>query len=455
MSSSALNSALSALFANSGSVAQRAGNIANAQTGGYKAVEARLSSYVGQNGAGGGVSATPALSASVQGAILQTASATSIAVTGSGWLPVRANASAGAEILYTRRGDFAPDAEGYLRNGAGNVLQARAVNATGPLVPVRIDRAAVPAQPTTTASYAANLPANAPPGTVFNGGSVAIVDAQGNTRSFDIVWYNRTTAGGTLPGVPAGATTGTAAIPASAAGTVPQWRAVLTARTGSANGPESLALDFSFGTTANVDAGLPVAVGVQSTNPATLSAASAAGRVTIGYGAPTATPAPLQQIAVEFGAPSSSSATPSQLGAPGGVTSFGGTTISISKSTADGATAGTFIGAGIDAAGQVYATYSNGRTVPQYQLSLANFANPGGLVAADGEAFRAGAASGDPTLGASGQGAFAANAGEASNVDLGDELVRTMVAQRAYSASARLVAASDAMLKELVRLRQR
>jgi len=454
MSNSALNSALSALFAHANAVSNRAGNVANAQTGGYKAIEARLSSFVSQ-GAAGGVLATPALSAAVQGAILQTPSATSIAVAGSGWLPVRADTSAGSELLYTRRGDFAPDGEGYLRNGAGQVLQAQSVSAAGPLVPVRIDRASVPAQPTTTASYAANLPANAPPGTVFNGGSITVVDAQGTARSFDIVWYNRTTAGGTLPGVPAGATTGTAAIPASAAGTVPQWRAVLTARTGSANGPESLAMDFSFGTTANVDAGLPVAVAVQSTNPATLSAASSAGRVTIGYGAPTATPVPLQQVAVEFGAPSSTAATPSQLGAPGGLTSFGGTAISISRASADGATAGTFIGAGIDAAGQVYATYSNGRIVPQYRLALADFPNPGGLVAAGGEAFRAGPEAGAPALSASGQRAFAANAGEASNVDIGDELVRTMVAQRAYTASARLVAASDAMLKELVRLRQR
>jgi flagellar hook protein FlgE len=314
------------------------------------------------------VSATPALTAAVQGTILQSASATSIAVTGSGFLPVRETASGAGETLYTRRGDFSPDGDGFLRNGAGQVLYARAVGGAGPLVPVRIDRSDVPAVATSNARYAANLPANAPPGTVVNGGSIAIVDAQGISRSFDIVWHNRTTAGGTLPGVPAGPATGTLAIPASAAGTVPQWRAVLTARTGSANGAESLALDFSFGTSAGVDAGLPVAVGVQSTDPATLSAAVAGGRVTLGYAAPAASPAPLQTVAVEFGAPAPAAGAPSLLGAPGGMTSFGAASISISQAAADGSAAARFAGAGIDANGQVYTAYSDGRRVATYQV---------------------------------------------------------------------------------------
>ncbi|MBI3506123.1 MAG: flagellar hook-basal body complex protein [Proteobacteria bacterium] len=453
MSSSALNSALSALVANREANEFRANNVANAQTGGYKAVEARLSGYVAQ-GATGGVTATPALTAAVQGAILQTASATAIAVTGAGFLPVSDNANGGGETLYTRRGDFAPDSGGFMRNGAGKVLLARAVGGAGPLVPVQIDRAALPAQPTANASYAANLPASAPPGTVLNGGSIAITDAQGNAQSFAITWYNRTSAGGTLPGVPAGAATGTAAIPASAAGTSPQWRAVLTAATGSANGNESLAIDFAFGITPGVDAGLPIAASVQSTDPAALSAALAGGRVTLGYEAPSASAVPLQQINVEFGAPAASAGSPSVLGAPGGLTAFGAASIVISKISADGTPSAAFAGAGIGANGQVYASYANGRQVAQYQLVLANFANAGGLTSLDGEAFRASPDAGSAVLGAAAQGMLATNALENSNVDLGVEITRSLVAQRAYSASARLVATSDEMLKELMRLKR-
>ncbi|MBI1243941.1 MAG: flagellar hook-basal body complex protein [Alphaproteobacteria bacterium] len=452
MSSSALGSALSALFANRTAIDYRAANIANAQTDGYKAVEARLSSYVTQ-GATGGVLATPVLSSAAQGAILQSAAATSFAVTGSGFLPVQDGTSGSGETLFTRRADFAPDENGFLRNGAGKVLYALPANGSGPLVPVQINRAALPAQPTANAVYAANLPANAPAGSVVNGGTVTITDAQGQAQSFSITWYNRSTPGGTLPGVPAGATTGTGGIPASAAGTIPQWRAVLTAQTGSANRPESLALDFSFGTTAGVDAGLPVSVNVQSTNPATLSAATTGGRVAIGYRAPGAAAAPLQQINVEFGAPAASGGA-STLGAPGGLTSFGATGISISRSSADGYPSGTFVGAGIDSGGQVYASYTNGQRVAQYQVAVANFANAGGLVAGNGEAFRAADASGTPTIGSAAGGGIASNALEGSNVDLGTEITRSLVAQRAYSASARLVTTSDEMLKELLRVRR-
>jgi flagellar hook protein FlgE len=451
MVSPAINAALSGLLAQRQAADARAQNVANAATAGYKSVEASFSSFAGSGGSGGGVAATPSLTASVAGIVVQAAGRSSIAVTGPGFLPVRASAAGSGETLYTRRGDFAPDAEGVLRNGAGQVLLARAVGGSGPLVPVRFDRASLPAQATATASYAANLPADAPPGTVLDGGSIAIVDAQGNTRQFAITWHNRTTAGGTLPGLAAGPGNGTAAIPASAAGTVPQWRAVLRASSGSANGTESLALDFTFGTTVGVDAGLPTAVAVQSTDPATLSAAVAGGRVTLGYGAPGAAAAPLQQIDVEFGAPAATAGAPSLLGQPGGMTGFGGTSIAISRNAADGAPAGDFVSGGIDAEGRVTATYSNGRTVAQYQMALANFANPGGLVALGGETFRAAAGAGDPTLGAAGQGGVAAGALEGSNVDLGNEITRTLVAQRAYAASARLVAASDEMLKELMR----
>jgi len=452
MSGSALGSALSALFANRTAVEYRAANVANAQTDGYKAVEARLSSYVTQGGTGG-VLATPALSAAAQGTILQSAAATSFALAGRGFLPVQGTPSGNGETLFTRRADFAPDGEGYLRNGAGNVLYAQAAGGTGPLIAVRIDRAAQPAQPTASADYAANLPANAPAGTVVNGGTITVTDAQGQARAFSITWYNRATPGGTLPGVPAGAATGSAGIPASAAGTVPQWRAVLTAQTGSANGAESLALDFTFGTTAGVDAGLPVAVNVQSTNPATLAAASSGGRGTIGYGAPATAAAPLQQIAVEFGARSATGG-PSQLGVPDGLTAFGATGISISRASADGHPAGTFLGAGIDANGQVYASYSNGQRTVQYQIAIANFPDAGGLASTGGEAFRATGTAGSPTLAAATGGEIAGGAIEGSNVDLGVEITRALVAQRAYSASARLVNTSDEMLRELLRTRR-
>jgi flagellar hook protein FlgE len=59
-----------------------------------------------------------------------------------------------------------------------------------------------------------------------------------------------------------------------------------------------------------------------------------------------------------------------------------------------------------------------------------------------------------PIVAAAAGGAIAPGALEGSNVDLGTEITRSLVAQRAYSASARLVATSDEMLKELMRVKR-
>jgi flagellar hook protein FlgE len=133
------------------------------------------------------------------------------------------------------------------------------------------------------------------------------------------------------------------------------------------------------------------------------------------------------------------------------MTAFGATGISISRAAADGYAAGSFANAGIDANGRIYAAYTNGQRATQYLVAIANFADAGGLLAANGEAFRASAM---PIVAAAAGGAIAPGALEGSNVDLGTEITRSLVAQRAYSASARLVATSDEMLKELMRVKR-
>ena len=221
---------------------------------------------------------------SLQGTIIQDASPTSIAIAGAGWLPVEdgaTNASgfSGNNIRqFTRRGDFSLDQNSYMVNGAGKYLFARSVPRPttavpnpqpnqGSLVPVQINTSQLPALATANATYAANIPSNAVAGTTFNGGTITITDANGAAQPVSVTWYNRTTAGGTLPGVAASTTTGTNAIAASAAATVPQWRAVLTVPTSSPNNYESIALDFSFGTTTTT-AGLLTGITVAGTDRA-------------------------------------------------------------------------------------------------------------------------------------------------------------------------------------------
>lgn len=111
------------------------GNVANADTAGYKRVrtdfEALLPSAAGV--AGAGVAASPRQLFSSQGAIARSGAATNAAVAGEGWFVVSRtpNPASAADILYTRAGDFRPDPAGDLVNAAGYYLQGTASAGAG------------------------------------------------------------------------------------------------------------------------------------------------------------------------------------------------------------------------------------------------------------------------------------------------------------------------------------
>jgi flagellar hook protein FlgE len=482
MATVAMNSAISGLNSFQTAINYISDNVANSQTAGFKRIDANFSSFVSTSSQRffnpGGVTARPTFVNDLQGTIIQNASPTAIAIAGAGWLPVQdgtttAGGFTGNNITqFTRRGDFSLDQNSFMVNGAGKFLFARSVprpttavpNPTpnqGPLVAVQINQSQLPALASTIAQYAANLPANASPGTVYNGGTITVTDANGASRPFSVTWYNRDTAGGVLPALAASATNGTAGVAASAAGTVPQWRAVITAPTSSANGPESLVVDYTFGTTVGTNAGLLTGITVAgSTNAATLSAVNggADGRLAISYSAPGLAAAPVQLINAEFGTPNTASpTTASTLGTPGGTSQFGGTSISISTISANGYSAGTFNGVGIDTSGNIYTTYTNGQRLVQYQIALGTFNNPKGLVRQNGEAFLDDPAAGFIGLNASqqgGAGGINPNSLENSNVDIGSEFTKMIVAQRSYSANARMITTADEMLQEVVNLKR-
>jgi flagellar hook protein FlgE len=143
--------------------------------------------------------------------------------------------------------------------------------------------------------------------------------------------------------------------------------------------------------------------------------------------------------------------------AGGGTSQYGGTSISLSTATANGYSAGTYTGTGIDGAGNIYSTYSNGQRLVQYQIALATFNDPGGLVRQNGEAFLDSPEAGFVGYQAPGTGSaggISANALENSNVDIGAEFTKMIVAQRSYSANARMITTADEMLQEVVNLKR-
>ena len=84
------------------------------------------------------------------------------------------------------------------------------------------------------------------------------------------------------------------------------------------------------------------------------------------------------------------------------------------------------------------------------QIQLANFANAGGLTSLGDNLYSPNDASGEPTVGTPGQDGFGAlKSGflEKSNVNMVNELVNLITAQRAYEINSRAIRAGDEMLQ--------
>lgn len=89
-------------------------------------------------------------------------------------------------------------------------------------------------------------------------------------------------------------------------------------------------------------------------------------------------------------------------------------------------------------------------------IQLATFANPAGLLSLGGNLFAATASSGQATTGApgsSGSGELQHGYLERSNVNVVEELIRLIIAQRAYEVNSKAIRSSDSMLEVANNLR--
>lgn len=134
-----------------------------------------------------------------------------------------------------------------------------------------------------------------------------------------------------------------------------------------------------------------------------------------------------------------------------GSTQFG-SDFSVSTNNPDGYTSGELTGIRIEDNGMVYAAYSNGQSLLQGQVVLANFANPQGLTKATGTSWMQSYSSGVATIGAPGTsslGDLSSGALESSNVNLSSELVNLMTAQRNYQANAKSISTENQLMQTL------
>ena len=172
----ALTSAVSGLQGQSFAMQNISGNIANSQTIAYKGINTSFSDLIPGDSipsqqVAGGVIATSIATNNVQGAIEGASSGTDMAINGDGFFLVQSPTSFsgnapvfGSIDLYTRRGDFQLDANGYLVNGAGYYLEGLPIdpttgNPTGTVAaPLQFQNNFLPASATTQIQYGINLP---------------------------------------------------------------------------------------------------------------------------------------------------------------------------------------------------------------------------------------------------------------------------------------------------------
>jgi flagellar hook protein FlgE len=137
-----------------------------------------------------------------------------------------------------------------------------------------------------------------------------------------------------------------------------------------------------------------------------------------------------------------------------GVTQFA-SPFSTTVRAQDGYEMGNLIDVAIDGTGIISGVFSNGLTRALAQIALAKFNNPGGLERAGNALFVESSNSGLAIKGDPGDVVYASISSgslEMSNVDLAEEFVDMIVAQRGLQASARVLTASDEMLAEVVNL---
>ncbi len=435
----AMNSAISGLNAQSNAFGNISDNVANSQTVGFKRTDTNFVDYLTTSNkttnAPGAVVARPSYINNIQGAITQTDNPLGLAIAGQGFFAVSQQTgdvnnvpTFNPQQFYTRAGDFQLNKTGYLVNSAGQFLNGWSVNAstgvvnTNTLAPIQVTQTVYNPVATSDVTLAANLPATPATGTATAASPISSVidvyDALGTVHPVTLNWVQNAQDDWTV------------------SVNVPDD--ISTANRGSANVtfgahsgnpvPEGTVGDIA-GTTGSV-----TSTGYSAGNAATLSFTT-----DFGSGA--------QAIRLNIGT----------YGQTDGVTQYAGTDYNLRGLTQNGVPPGSFAGVTTEANGNIIVNYDNGQTRTIAQVPLITFNNPNGLQRQNGQSFTATLDSGTPLAEAAstnGAGNLVTGSVEGSNVDIATEFSKLIVAQQAYTASAKMVTTAQAMLQTTINMKQ-
>ena len=133
-----------------------------------------------------------------------------------------------------------------------------------------------------------------------------------------------------------------------------------------------------------------------------------------------------------------------------------GSAFGVNSLSQNGFTAGRLSNIDVDTSGVIFARFTNGRSEPLGQVALSNFANVQGLRQLGDTAWAETFTSGDAIRGSAGTGSFGliqSGALESSNVDLTQQLVNMITAQRNFQANAQMISTADQVTQTIINIR--
>jgi len=144
-------------------------------------------------------------------------------------------------------------------------------------------------------------------------------------------------------------------------------------------------------------------------------------------------------------------------GQTNGVTQYAGQDYNLRGLTQDGVPPGAFASVTTQANGSIVVNYDNGQSRVIAQVPIITFNAADKLQRQDGQSFTATLDSGTPLAEAAstnGAGNLVTQSVESSNVDIATEFSKLIVAQRAYTASTKMVTTADELLQQTIDMKR-
>ncbi|MGB8296569.1 MAG: flagellar hook protein FlgE [Polyangia bacterium] len=421
----AMYSSASGLNATTDELSVVGDNISNSQTVGFKASRADFADAMtqemvaGQGEQGLGVRTLTVQKLMAQGSFTTTNQDTDVAIEGNGMFVLKGSYGGTSGTYYTRDGQFTIDKNGYLVNEEGLRVQGMQADTTGNvssglLGDLQVGNASAPAKATDDITVRGNLDSRATPteatwdvtnakDTSNFSTSMVVYDSLGKPVQLDVYFcmdsvgdwhYHAVTDGANLTG-----------------GTPNTATEVATGE---------LKFDTEGRLTSNTTT-LNNFNPINATNP--------------------------QPLTFDFG-------TGTDTGGSGldGITQYASDS-AMSFVTQAGFTSGSLSKLSIGSDGTITGGFTNGQSRALGQLVLGNFAAPDQLARTGGSLYQETVGSGPGTLGTpatADRGSISAGALEQSNVDLSQEFINMIAAQRSFEADSKTLTTADQLLSDLM-----